>query len=304
MAGFIQLNRCETTDDLLKSPECFLLLTQIALRARRTNEGLNVNGLEIGQALIGDFKSIGLSSEKVYRTAKKKLENFNLVAFKGTNRGTIATLLNSVVYDINENDRGEQKGGQGADKGRAKGEQGATGGRTEGGPGATNNNANKEKKENNGNNDKKEIIEGSGDLFGNPVKELNGKKSKTPAAGKKSDPVVVFPWETESFAAAWDNWKGYKAGEFSFKYKTPQSEQAALMELNEKSGGDEATAIKIINQTMAKGWKGFFALKNDNDGNAKQSVNGNNSGSGPGTSFERFNTSFNGKFGQGGHAGG
>jgi hypothetical protein len=136
--GYVQLMRTPQTEELMKFPECFILLTLIAYRARRTNDGFNPHGLEIGQAVIGDYKSIGLSSEKVYRNAKKKLEIWKLAAFKGTNKGTIATILNSDVYDINEEIKGEQKGGQGADKGRTAGE-----------PGATKKNGNNEKKEKN-----------------------------------------------------------------------------------------------------------------------------------------------------------
>lgn len=184
MAGFIQLKRGATTEELMRHPECFLLLTLIAYRARRTNEGLNSDRLEIGQALIGDYKTIGLSSEKVYRTAKKKLENWNLVAFKGTNKGTVATLLNSDVYDINEDDRGEQKGGQWASKGRTEGEQGADEGRARGGQGATNNNGNNGNNEKNGKNGNNVINEPApvADLFGEPD-PVNGKKNgKKPGA--------------------------------------------------------------------------------------------------------------------------
>lgn len=248
MAGFIQLKRGATTEELMRHPECFLLLTLIAYRARRTNEGLNSDRLEIGQALIGDFKTIGLSSEKVYRTAKKKLENWNLAAFKGTNKGTVATLLNSEVYDINENDRGDQKGGQGATNGRTEGEHGADDGRTTGGQRATNNNGNKGKKENNGKNGKNVKINGSADLF-------------EPEAAK-----ICVPWQSAEFLSAWENWKKFKAGEFKFFYKTPQSEQAALLQLSKISDGIETEAIKIINESMAKGWKGLFALKTNQNG--------------------------------------
>ena len=36
------------------------------------------------------------------------------------------------------------------------------------------------------------------------------------------------------------------------------------MELSNLSQGKESTAIAIMNQSMAKGWKGFFELKNNN----------------------------------------
>ena len=98
---FLKLMKTKETKELLKSaPNAFLLLTQIALRAKRTND-FNVHGLKIGQALVGDYKSIGLTERK-YRTAKAQLETWGFATFKGTNKGTIANLINSRVFDINE----------------------------------------------------------------------------------------------------------------------------------------------------------------------------------------------------------
>ena len=68
--SYIQLKRSKTTDELMKYPSAFMLLTQIALRARRT-DSLNINDLKVGEALVGDFESIGLTRQE-YRTALKK----------------------------------------------------------------------------------------------------------------------------------------------------------------------------------------------------------------------------------------
>ena len=98
---FLKLMKTKETKELIKSaPNAFLLLTQIALRAKRTND-FNVHGLKSGQALVGDYKSIGLTERK-YRTAKAQLETWGFATFKGTNKGTIANLINSSVFDINE----------------------------------------------------------------------------------------------------------------------------------------------------------------------------------------------------------
>jgi hypothetical protein len=99
--SFLKLNKTKETNELLKNaPNAFLLLTQIALRAKRT-KGFNVQGLTMGQALVGDYKSIGLTEQK-YRTAKAQLETWGFATFKGTNKGTIANLINSRIFDINE----------------------------------------------------------------------------------------------------------------------------------------------------------------------------------------------------------
>ncbi len=94
----------ETVELITNAPNAFLLLTQIALRAKRTN-GFSVHGLSMGQALVGDYKSIGLTERK-YRTAKALLETCGFATFKGTNKGTIANLINSRVFDINKECKG------------------------------------------------------------------------------------------------------------------------------------------------------------------------------------------------------
>ncbi|MHC4292182.1 MAG: hypothetical protein ACYSTR_08220, partial [Planctomycetota bacterium] len=66
--SFIKMMKSRKTIELLKDHNAFALLSQIALRAKRTND-FSVHGLEIGEALIGDYKSIGLTERK-YRTAK------------------------------------------------------------------------------------------------------------------------------------------------------------------------------------------------------------------------------------------
>jgi hypothetical protein len=75
--------------------------------------------------------------------------------------------------------------------------------------------------------------------------------------------MVILPFESEEFINYWDMWKEFKRKQFKFTYSTPQSEQAALKDLVKLSNGDEQIALQIIEQSLAKGWKGFFALKNE-----------------------------------------
>jgi len=97
-------------------------------------------------------------------------------------------------------------------------------------------------------------------------KEMDKDKEKD----KKPKIEILLPFNSLEFQNSWSLWKDYKSKEHKFKYKTPQSEQASLMELVKVANGKEDIAIKIINQSMANGWKGFFELKNiDNNGNTK-----------------------------------
>ena len=90
--GFVKLSRSDQALKLLSSdPKAFHLLTWIAFRASR----------ETGEALIGDWKVMGATSEAAYRRAKKRLEATGLATFKPTSKGTIAKLVGTQVYDIN-----------------------------------------------------------------------------------------------------------------------------------------------------------------------------------------------------------
>jgi len=105
-------------------------------------------------------------------------------------------------------------------------------------------------------------------------------KKKTAAASKKittgdkqakpqepAKPVVEYPFESANFKKLWAHWKDYKSREHGFEYASAQSEQAALKKLAKLSNGNERTAMEIIAESMANGWKGFFEL-NENKNNA------------------------------------
>ena len=95
---------------------------------------------------------------------------------------------------------------------------------------------------------------------------LQGDKDKVKDMVMVKDKVkdmVILPFESEDFIKYWTYWKEFKNKQFNFKFKTALSEQSALNDLVELSDGFEDTAIKIIQQSMAKGWKGLFKLKNE-----------------------------------------
>lgn len=71
---------------------------------------------------------------------------------------------------------------------------------------------------------------------------------------------VELPWQDISFGVAWSLWKNFKKEQFQFAYKQI-SEQGALKDLVDLSGGNMDKAIEIIHQSIKKGWKGFFELK-------------------------------------------
>jgi hypothetical protein len=84
---------------------------------------------------------------------------------------------------------------------------------------------------------------------------------------KDDNEKLEMPFTSENFIKYWGIWKDYKKKEYNFKFKSIASEQAALNKLVKLSQGYETTAIKIIEESLANNWKGFFQLKNENNGN-------------------------------------
>ncbi len=79
-------------------PTAFILLAIIAERARKVPSEID-DGIEVGEALIGDFEKYRVTHQ-IYRTDKQCLEKFGLATFRTTNRGTIAKIVNSSIFDI------------------------------------------------------------------------------------------------------------------------------------------------------------------------------------------------------------
>lgn len=99
-------------------------------------------------------------------------------------------------------------------------------------------------------------------------KESKVKESKEKETKVKQSKEVVFPFLGENFLDKWNLWVDYKKEQFNFTYKSSISKQAALNELVKLSNGVEAVAIQIILQSINNGWKGFFKLKNEQNGNS------------------------------------
>jgi hypothetical protein len=124
-ARWVALHCGEETEALLsRYPNAFLLLCQIAIRARWKD--CPITNMKAGEAFIGDYKSAGLKTEKAYQVAKSRLAKCGLVAFKGENKGTRATLCSATIFSINTEPKGERGDTPTEHKGRSKGDQGET----------------------------------------------------------------------------------------------------------------------------------------------------------------------------------
>lgn len=79
--------------------------------------------------------------------------------------------------------------------------------------------------------------------------------------GMGEKPTVVLPYPSAEFARQWQLWKTYRHNEHSQNYQSAESEQAALVQLNNLAQGKQTTAIAILHQSISKGWKGLFEIK-------------------------------------------
>ena len=89
------------------------------------------------------------------------------------------------------------------------------------------------------------------------------KPTKKMSRKKKINEEIIYPFNSDNFLKYWKQWKIYKANEYNYEYASAQSEQAALRKLARLANNTEQTAIDIILESMANGWKGLFELKNN-----------------------------------------
>jgi hypothetical protein len=73
---------------------------------------------------------------------------------------------------------------------------------------------------------------------------------------------VVWPFNSDQFMNAWKEWEADRR-ERRIKAYTTRGLQTALHELQTMSNNDERTAIRIIGQSIAKGWQGLFPIRNE-----------------------------------------
>lgn len=80
------------------NPIAFALAAIIALRARWSEGSYNADGLERGEAMLGDHDACGMTRQQ-YRTALKHLVKCGFVATRPTPAGTIAWLTDTRLFD-------------------------------------------------------------------------------------------------------------------------------------------------------------------------------------------------------------
>jgi len=95
--GFIKFMRGDALEVIKASRNAWALASIIAYRARYST-AFNAEGLQPGEALLGDFHNYGMSKQE-YRTAKKFLEKHGFATFRPTPHGTIGRLADTRLFD-------------------------------------------------------------------------------------------------------------------------------------------------------------------------------------------------------------
>ena len=77
---------------------------------------------------------------------------------------------------------------------------------------------------------------------------------------KKTERIFTNPF-SENFLSTWYLWKEFRKEEHGFQYKGVISEQMAINRLVEVSEGEEEKAVRIVHQSISRGWMDFYQLK-------------------------------------------
>lgn len=103
-------------------------------------------------------------------------------------------------------------------------------------------------------------------------KKYNGLKAKSKrnrsdsiAKSKRIGSIIedkIIEYKDKRIQEAWFSWIKYKKTQFNFKYKSIESEQKGINELISLCKGNYDLAQRIVDQSIAKTWKGLFELNN------------------------------------------
>ena len=159
-------------------------------------------------------------TEKQVRLALDRLEKCNTITRKGAGLGQLISIVNWAKYQYNSEDQGrtraDGKAEAGPDKGQSLGREKA---------------AIKEEQE-----------------------LKNPKKGKKVAPSAQEPLMMIWPeWAGENTLAKWEAFKVYKAEQHRFKYKSGNSEQAAI-NLLAKWFTKGRACVEALDEAMARGW--------------------------------------------------
>ncbi len=98
------------------------------------------------------------------------------------------------------------------------------------------------------------------DMFTDPLAEVLARLAALEAAVFAKAPKPAKETVGETLNAAWQRWEAHRRGT---KGWTLTARSLNMMKLRELSGVDGELAMKIVNQSIERGWTGLFPLKVD-----------------------------------------
>lgn len=252
MSGFITLHRAILEWEWYQDTNTKVLFLHCLLKANwedKSWQGIEIKRGSFVTSVNNLSFDLGLTIQQV-RTAINKLSKTNELTIKTTNKNTLLTIVKYDVYQniVNEDNKQNNKQPNKQNNKLVTNEQQSN-----------NNQITTTKQDNN--------------LTIEPLEQINNKQEEMELAldVPMSPLKIIFPYDTIEFISQWNIWKKYRT-ESDKKFKwTIESEQAALKKLS-KLSKDENEAIEIIHESMANGWKGLFALKNENKNGQQKST--------------------------------
>jgi hypothetical protein len=117
--------RTEAAEELAERSMKASHLAGIIARRARYAEGFNRHDLKPGEAFIGDCRRCGMTRQQ-YRTAIEQLQEWGFATFRPTNKGTIAKLTDTRLFDVTNQLTNQQDNQQTNQPGNQQGNQRVT----------------------------------------------------------------------------------------------------------------------------------------------------------------------------------
>jgi len=95
---FKAVRSADALELICANPNAYALAAVIAHRANY-RDGFNAVGLGLGEALIGDYNNCGMTRQQ-HRTALAQLVKWKFAITRTTNKGTIARLIGTRLFEI------------------------------------------------------------------------------------------------------------------------------------------------------------------------------------------------------------
>ena len=237
-SGWIKLHRSLLDWEWYSDINVSRLFVHLVIKANHLEKRWQGHTIKRGQ-LVTSYQNLaaetGLTVQAV-RTAINKLKKTGELTSKSTNKFTLLTLVKYRVYQYSDTSSNRQN--------------------------------NKRRTNEQQTNNKRTT---------NEQQQLkNDKNIKNERMKEERGDFEILKTEIENlgsdFAEAWNRYKAYRKKLDRFKYHDEKSERSAISKLGKLANGQPETAIKIIEQTIDNGWKGFFNLKTQKNGKSGNSV--------------------------------